>query len=122
MILVIFMAIFKDSWNNSLMVPGFILGYGTLYTFLNIAIFAAAMELCWKRISATQFTLYMAIANLGRATGAGMLGGIKDFFEVWEYVIVIIALFALIMLVLIRKMNVGKHLNNIDTLEANYIG
>ena len=120
MILVVAVAIFKNSWNNSLFVPGFILLYSTLYTFLNIAIFAAAMELCWKRISATQFTLYMAISNLGRATGAGLLGGLKDFFEVWEYVIVVIALFALIMLVLIRKMNVNKHLINIDNLETNY--
>ncbi len=122
MMLVIFMSIFKNSWTNSLFVPGFIIAYYILFTFLNIAIFAAAMELCWKRISATQFTLYMAIANIGRATGAGMLGGIKDFFEVWEYVIIVIALFALIMIVLIRRMNVNKHLINIDNLEANYIG
>jgi PAT family beta-lactamase induction signal transducer AmpG len=121
MMLVIFMAIFKNSWTNSLFVPGFIIAYYILFTFLNIAIFAAAMELCWKRISATQFTLYMAIANIGRATGAGMLGGIKDFFEVWEYVILVIALFALIMIVLIRRMNVSKHLINIDNLESNYV-
>ena len=120
--LVVFMAIFKNSWTNSLFVPGFIIAYYILFTFLNIAIFAAAMELCWKRISATQFTLYMAIANIGRATGAGMLGSIKNFFEVWEYVFVVIALFALIMIVLIRRMNVNKHLINIDDLEANYIG
>ncbi len=122
MMLVICMAIFKDFWTNSQFVSGFIIGYYILYTFLNIAIFAAAMELCWKRISATQFTLYMAIANIGRAVGAGMLGGIKDFFEVWEYVIAIIALFALIMIVLIRRMNVNKHLIDVDDLETNYIG
>ena len=122
MVLVAIMALFKNSWSNSLFVPGFIVCYYTLYTFLNIAIFAAAMELCWKRISATQFTLYMAISNLGRATGAGLLGQLKDFFEVWEYVILVIALFALIMLILIRRMNVDKHLFKIDNLEANHIG
>ena len=64
----------------------------------------------------------MAISNLGRATGAGLLGQLKDFFEVWEYVILVIALFALIMLILIRRMNVDKHLFKIDNLEANHIG
>jgi PAT family beta-lactamase induction signal transducer AmpG len=60
-----------------------------LYNFLTIAIFASELELCWKRISVTQFTLFMAISNLRRATGAGLLGQLKDILNYWDYVILV---------------------------------
>ena len=119
-LLVLIVAIFKSYWGNPFFIPGFIFSYYALATFINIAIFAAAMELCWRRISATQFTLYMAIFNVGRAVGAGILGWLKDYFESWDYVIVSFALFSLVMLILIRRMNLKSHLSQIELLESNY--
>jgi PAT family beta-lactamase induction signal transducer AmpG len=103
------------------MIPSFIISFYILYTFLTIAIFATAMELCWKRISATQFTLYMAIANLGRATGAGFLGEIKEYLVSWEYVILTYTIAAIIMFVLLMGMNTEKHLLNVSLLENKMI-
>ncbi|WP_298364301.1 MFS transporter [uncultured Lutibacter sp.] len=119
--LIITMVVFKGYWNNQAFIPGFFIGYYMLYTFLTIAIFAAAMELSWKRISATQFTLFMAISNLGRATGAGLLGQLKDIMKSWDYIILFYALTALIMLILIRWMNFKRHLNLVEHLEKNFI-
>jgi MFS transporter, PAT family, beta-lactamase induction signal transducer AmpG len=115
------MVLFKSYWNNNYFVSGYILAFDTLSTFLNIAILATAMELCWKRISATQFTLYMAINNLGRATGAGYLGQIKNFLVAWEYVILVYAVVAIIMLILLNFMNTEKHLFSVKKLENNHL-
>ena len=120
-ILTISMAALSIYWPTTFFVPTFIISYYILYTFLTIAIFASAMELCWKRISATQFTLYMAISNLGRATGAGYLGFFKDFLIKWEYVILIYTVASLIMLMLLRYINFNKHLASVEALESSHL-
>jgi len=119
-ILVSAMAFLKDLWQNDLFVAGFIIGFYVLLTFTTIAIFASAMQLCWKRVSATQFTLYMAISNLGLAAGAALLGPLKDLFN-WEYVILSYTVFAGVMLVLIRFINFEKHQKRVDQLEEKYL-
>ena len=42
---------------------------GTL-AFTTVCLFSLFMKVCWTRAAATQFTLYMAMANLGYALGA----------------------------------------------------
>ena len=78
------------------------------------------MQLCWKRVSATQFTLYMAISNLGLAAGAALLGPLKDLFN-WEYVILSYIVFALGMFVLMRFINFDKHQLRVEILEEKYL-
>ncbi|WP_395050383.1 MFS transporter [Flavobacterium sp.] len=118
-VLTVAIVVFKFYWSNQFFIPGFIFFYNTLYTFLQIAIFATAMELCWKRISATQFTLYMAIGNLGRAAGAGYLGEIKTSLVEWEYVILVYTGSAIIMLMLVIFIKTEKHLLRVNQLENN---
>lgn len=120
-LLILTMVIFKNYWANQAFIPGFFIGYYMLYTFLTIAIFASAMELCWKKISATQFTLFMAISNLGRATGAGLLGQLKELLNSWDYVILVYAITTLLMFILIRWMNFTKHATYVEELENNFI-
>ena len=115
------MVVFSSYWPTTFFVPTFIISYYILYTFLTIAIFASAMELCWKRISATQFTLYMAVSNLGRATGAGYLGIFKEFLVEWEYVILIYTVASLTMLILLQYMNFNKHLESVERLENSHL-
>jgi MFS transporter, PAT family, beta-lactamase induction signal transducer AmpG len=114
------MSFLKSFWQNDIFVTGFIICFYILLTFTNIAIFASAMQLCWKRVSATQFTLYMAISNLGLAAGAALLGPLKDLFN-WEYVILSYIVFALGMLVLIRFINFDKHQLRVEILEEKYL-
>ncbi|HEX9250720.1 MAG TPA: MFS transporter [Ignavibacteriaceae bacterium] len=114
------MSFLKSFWQNNIFVTGFIICFYILLTFTNIAIFASAMQLCWKRVSATQFTLYMAISNLGLAAGAALLGPLKDLFN-WEYVILSYIVFALGMLVLIRFINFDKHQLRVEILEEKYL-
>ena len=51
-------------WENKQIISGFIIIYFTLRTFIAISIFAIAMQLCWKQVAATQFTLYMYVMLL----------------------------------------------------------
>ena len=101
-------------WSNTTMIYGFILNYYTLCTFLNIAIFASAMQLCWKTVAATQFTLYMALSNMGRAFGAGLLGILKLNFS-WEYIFLLISILPVIMAFMIQFINFTKHKIKVDS-------
>ncbi|NTV82953.1 MAG: AmpG family muropeptide MFS transporter, partial [Bacteroidales bacterium] len=113
---VIGMSLLKVYWGQKEFITGFIFAYYILETFLVIAVFATAMQLCWKRISATQFTLFMAISNLGHSLGSALLGPLKEFLH-WEYVILSFILFALIMLVIVRFIHFDKHLARVNRLE-----
>ncbi len=76
-ILIIALAFLPDLWQNDKFIFGFILLYYLFYTFLTIALFAASMKLCWQVVAATQFTLFMALTNMGRAAGSGLVGTSK---------------------------------------------
>ncbi len=106
----------RDYWDNRYIFIGFMGMFNTLIVFTTIAVFASAMQLCWKRISATQFTLYMAISNLGLATGAALLGPLKSFLA-WEYVVLAYAVFAAFMLIAIQFLRFDKHTNRVAVLE-----
>ncbi|MEI8049182.1 MAG: MFS transporter [Bacteroidota bacterium] len=119
-LLVSTMAFLKMYWPRPYMVEGFMAAYYTLYVFLTVAGFATGMGLCWKRVAATQFTLYMAISNLGRAVGAGLLGPLRAIMP-WEYVILCFAGFAIGMLVFIQLIQPAKHLADIEKLESIHL-
>ncbi len=110
----------RDYWHNQYVFIGFIGLFYTLIVFTTIAVFASAMQLCWKRISATQFTLYMAISNLGLSAGAALLGPLKSLMA-WEYVVLAFAAFAGFMLIAIQFLRFGKHTERVALLELKQI-
>jgi PAT family beta-lactamase induction signal transducer AmpG len=116
-LIVIVFTSMKTYWVHDVFIYGFFAGFFILDTFISIAVFATAMQLCWKRISATQFTLFMAIANLGLAAGARILGPLKANMN-WEFVIMTVVVFASVMLILIRYIHFDSHLMKVNRLEA----
>ncbi|MEO7523315.1 MAG: MFS transporter, partial [Ferruginibacter sp.] len=82
----------KIYWVHSWFISGFMIIYQILYVFCTIGIFATAMQCCWKKVSATQFTLYMTIGNLGRIFGAKLIGPITANFS-WGYTLLAFAVF-----------------------------
>ena len=114
---VLIMTLMKNYRQNEFLIYGFFAGFFILDTFISIAVFATAMHLCWKRISATQFTLFMAIANLGLAAGARLLGPLSENLN-WEYVILTVVVFSSAMLVLIRYIHFDSHLKKVNRLET----
>jgi len=118
MITVTTMSILSGYWNEPAFVTGFIIAYYVLFTLLTISIFATAMLLCWKKVSATQFTLYMAISNLGMALGASLLGPLKELFN-YNILILVCVLSSGTMLFLLRYIKLERHLADLEELEKN---
>ena len=52
------------------------------YSIMSVSAFALCMDVSWPRVAATQFTAYMALANLSTTIGY-LLGGYA--FEQFEY-------------------------------------
>ncbi len=113
------MAVFSFYWTNSSFVSGFFILFYTLDTFVTIAIFAIAMQLCWKRVAATQFTIYMAISNLGLSFGAWLMGQLKQYMT-WELIFLFYAGLMVIALTLIYFLNLMRHTQQVDLLMDYY--
>jgi len=111
------MFMLKPMWSTAV-ITGFMGVYYTLYVFISIASFAIGMQLCWCRISATQFTLYMAIANVGRSIGAALLGPLKANFS-WEYIFLFVALLSAGSFLFVMILRIKKHIGRVDIMEAN---
>jgi len=107
-VLFVSFAFFPSFWDVAKVVFGFVLLYYLVSIFLNIATFATGMHLCWKTVAATQFTLYMALANMGRSVGAWLVGVLKENMS-WDYVFIITALSPLIAVIIIQFLNFEKH-------------
>lgn len=120
LIIILFLsfALMPSLWSSDKVIYGFVGLYYLLYTFFTIATFAAAMQLCWKTVAATQFTLFMAVSNMGRAVGAGLLGTLIESMN-WEYVLIITGLSPLIAIVVIQFLNFKKHQDSIEKLEMD---
>jgi MFS transporter, PAT family, beta-lactamase induction signal transducer AmpG len=109
-------ALLPQYWIYKWFVCGFMIAYQLLFVFTSIGIFATAMQCCWKKVSATQFTLYMAISNLGRTTGAKSIGPIKAHFS-WQYTLLAFALMFTAALILIQFLHINKQVEKVHELE-----
>ena len=113
------MSFLTQYWTNEYFVIGFFIVYYCLDVFMTIAIFAIAMQLSWKRIAATQFTLYMAIANIGLSVGPYIMGMLKTHFS-WQVVFMTYLLFMVVVFIVMRYMNLEKHNRQMALLENRY--
>lgn len=106
-------SIVSSFWENVTLIYGFVILYYLISTLLTIAIMAIGMKLSWKKVSASQFTLYMTLNNLGMAFGSWFLGYLKESL-VWETIIIAIAIIPLISLFIYRKISINKHLMTLE--------
>lgn len=105
-----------SSWHESLFIKGYMFLFTTLYTFAVISMFAIAMQLCWKKISALQFTLFMAIYNLGQTTGASLIGPFRNHMN-WSYTLLCFPGFLALALLIVQILNIKRHLEQVDKLD-----
>ena len=118
-VLLLLMSFLTQYWTNTAFVVVFFVCFYTLDAAMTIATFAIAMQLCWKRVAATQFTLYMAISNLGLSVGAWVMGILKTHFD-WQYVFMGYLLFILVVLLMMRFIDFEKHQKRVEVLEQSY--
>lgn len=114
--LVTLFVLMQPYWKYKWFIGGFMIAYQLLFVFTSIGIFATAMQCCWKKVSATQFTLYMAISNLGRTVGAKSIGPIKLHFN-WPYTLFAFALMFVAAWILIRLVHIDKQVEKVHEFE-----
>lgn len=61
-------------WNDPILFMVFVYVWISLDLLLTVSVLPISMRLCDPKVAATQFTIYMAVANLGVSFGASMLG------------------------------------------------
>lgn len=76
-VLVILFWFAEPYWGESLSIKTAAFAFLSLFLCLQIAICASAMKICSLKVAATQFTLFMALANLGITLGSAFLGPLE---------------------------------------------
>ena len=76
-VLVILFWFAEPYWGESLSIKIAAFAFLSLFLCLQIAICASAMKICSLKVAATQFTLFMALANLGITLGSAFLGPLE---------------------------------------------
>jgi MFS transporter, PAT family, beta-lactamase induction signal transducer AmpG len=114
------LAFSESRWHQSYIVEGYMVVFNTLFTFAAIALFATAMQCCWKRISALQFTLFMAIYNLGQTAGAALIGPLRAQLS-WPSTLLAFSVLAAVALVVIQFLDTSRHLMKVEGLEAKAV-
>lgn len=113
---VICMSLLEPWWSNGAVVVGFMVAFYSLVVFYTIAVFATAMQLCWPKVAATQFTLYMVVSNLGLSVGAALIGPLTKAFT-WPQIVLAYAFFAAFSLVVLRFVCLDKHRVGLSSLD-----
>ena len=91
-----------------------------LIVIINFAVLALAMQMCWKRLSALQFTFCMTIFNGALAAGAALLGDLRNQFS-WQTILLIFSVAVFSAILLLRFIKVKKHQAQVQELEQNYL-
>ena len=60
-----------------------------------VTVIALFMNLCWNKVAAMQFAVYMALANVGIAAGGFLFYPIADYLTFGEDFLIMAGLFAL---------------------------
>jgi PAT family beta-lactamase induction signal transducer AmpG len=108
-------------WPNATFITGFIGGFSLLYTLIVIGLLALAMQCCWKRISALQFTFYMTIFNSGQAVGAALLGYVRSHYP-WEVTFLVFPLLTVLAIGLLQQLHLPAHAQQLAELENTSLG
>jgi PAT family beta-lactamase induction signal transducer AmpG len=107
----------NNYWADRNFIYAFMILQNVLYTFASIGVFAIAMQCCWKKVSASQFTLYMTIANLGQMVFAAAIGPMKAHFD-WQITLFAFAVFTALAWFLLQFLNIDKQLERVHALES----
>ncbi|MBK9412177.1 MAG: MFS transporter [Bacteroidetes bacterium] len=115
--LIMTLVLSKSYWYSRNFIFAFMITQNILYTFASIGIFAIAMQCCWKKVSTSQFTLFMTIANLGQMTFAALIGPIRENFN-WQISLFAFAIFISIAWLSLQFLNIDRQIAKVAELES----
>ena len=119
-LLAIAVGVLSGAWQS----PVFLLSVLFLQAFVYQAVFvsfiATSMSLCWVKVAATQFAIYMAVANLGRSSVAGTMGFLDSRLS-YEQMFMFVGLSFCIAVALLWRTNMRAHREKIRLLEQSEV-
>jgi PAT family beta-lactamase induction signal transducer AmpG len=114
-VLAVSVGLVEGAWPS----PTFLLAIVFLQSFIYQGVFvsfiATSMNLCWVKVAATQFAIYMAWANLGRSFGAGAMSALESRLE-YNEMFFFIGLTFFVAVALLFRANLAVHRERIELL------
>ena len=107
-------------WADARFITGCIGAFCVLNTLIFIGSLALAMQCCWARISAVQFTVYMTVANLGAATGTALVGVARTHLP-WTGAYLALAGLVLLPIGVLGLVRLAAHRRQVDELENRHL-
>src|SRR5688572_22021377 len=89
-----------------------------LIVLSNVAFYAIGMQLCWKKVAATQFALYMALNNLGVTAGAWLTSALEKHLTVPQF-FYLAAFFSVLTIFIMMLANVRRDEATVATFDAD---
>lgn len=118
-VLVTSFVLLKPHWDQTWLVKAFFITFYTFNTFMVVTVFAIAMNLSWRRVAATQFTIYMTLGNLGHSVGSWLMGALKTVVT-WEFVLLAYIPLLILAMTLAWFINFDKHKIKVQELEQKF--
>lgn len=109
-----------ERWPEPRFVPTIITTLQSVETFCIVAVFATAMHLCWQRVAATQFTLYMVCYNVGYTVAGATLGLLTELLG-WPWLFVLFGSVLLVVSMLLLFLRLRDHTAALDRLEEAHL-
>ena len=110
------MGFIEHLWTSRTVLTIFIFANGILGVTITVAYLAACMDLCWQRVAASQFSLFMALANLGNSTGEALTGPIDAVLDYAE-IFIAIAFLKIVAMACFYFVNLNTHKEHLSELE-----
>jgi PAT family beta-lactamase induction signal transducer AmpG len=104
-------------WASSAFLVGVVVLQSFIYQAVFVSFIAIHMNLCWVRVSATQFAIYMAWVNLGRSLGAKALAELQPHIG-YNVMFMLIGGVFFVAVALIAMVNLPQHQARVQVLQA----
>jgi PAT family beta-lactamase induction signal transducer AmpG len=98
----------EEYWPNDEYFKSMVLAEGIISQFVTMTVIALFMRLCLPQVAATQFAVYMALANLTRSVGSGAVVPLADLMNYSQMFLVMAGLHVFFLL-LLPLLNFEKH-------------
>ena len=116
-LLCVFIGLMESSWSS----PRFLVTIGIIQAFIYqggfISFITSCMKLCWQKVSATQFAIYMAGANIGLSMGAGTYAALESALSSSQMFIALGLVF-FVGVVLVWRTDFGTHDGRVNMLDT----
>ena len=100
-------------WESTLVTQAYLVLFVTTRTLAMIAFFATCMALCWTRVAAVQFGLFMAVGNLGLMAGSALMGPLVAATTDTQALFVM-AVFPVVVALLTLRVDVATHAARVE--------